>query len=147
MNPAGKARTLVWYARPAYISTLHPSSQGDAARQDSPRSGAIFLLDCKSPYRERFADHLRSLRFKVFVPEEHGKTVLDLSDDELQEADLVIFAFARPTHDAWTQFRRVCDARRHDTPLRVIAWLHGYWDAVFHLMLEKLADRVVVWNE
>jgi hypothetical protein len=73
--------------------------------------------------------------------------VHNLHDDELRQADLLIFAFGRPTQDEWSQFRRVCGVRKDRMPVRVIARLRGFHDAVFHLMVEKLADRVVYEHE
>jgi hypothetical protein len=147
MPPTGAISVPVRVTGRPNESTQFSPLQGSVIGQCSPRSGAIYLLNWKDPYRERFASYLRSLRLKVFVPEEYGSTAHDLGDDELREADLVIFAFGRPTDAEWSLFLRVCRTRKEEMPLRVIAWVRGYWDAEFHRDLERLADRVVDANE
>jgi hypothetical protein len=147
MPPTDEIPVSVRVAGLANESICYSPLQASANGQGSPCSRAIFLLNWKDPYRERFAAYLRSLRFKVFVPEEYGITAHDLREDELREADLVIFSFGRPTDQEWSEFLRVCRTRKDEMPLRVIAWVRGYWDAEFHRDLEKLADRVVDANE
>lgn len=146
------------HAKPASFSTTKPSlyrkreptCQTCPSRSlEPPFTRAIFLLNFESPYRESLAIVLRNLRHKVFVPEEYGKSVHELTDSELQQAEFVLFDVTRLNHDAvWLPLRRICHLQKPDgMPVMVSCSSRIYRGPEFQLLVEKIGARLAYYAE
>ena len=131
-----------------------PSGNKDSPRSESIGasvcvSGSILLLNFDPPHKEGLAHLLRLLGFKIFVPEEHGISLLELRDEDLRQADLILFDLTRLTHDdVWLPLRRICRLRKPSgTPLSVTCSSRIYRGPDFHLLVEKLGARLVYYGE
>ncbi len=140
----------VRFTRPFPYKNLQASRQGSLARPPRPLvSSAIHLLNFESPHRESLAIVLRGLRHKVFVPEEHGISLHELKDEDLRQADLILFDLTRLNHDTvWLPLRRICRLRKPDgMPLMVSCFSRIYRGPDFHLLVEKLGARLTYYAE
>jgi hypothetical protein len=92
---------------------------------------------------------LRGLRHTVFIPEAHGLSLRDLRDEELREADLILFDLTRLDHDTvWLPLRRIWGLRKQDgMPLMVSCSSRIYRGPDFHFLVEKLGARLVYYAE
>jgi hypothetical protein len=107
------------------------------------------MLNFESPYRENLTIALRNLRYKVFVPEEHGIPLQALKDAELLQADFILFDLTRLNHNTvWLPLRRICRLRTPDgMPLMVHCFSRIDRGPDFHLMVEKLGARMAYYAE
>lgn len=133
-------------APPIYLpvagESRHDNCQASADGQARIAAGSTFLLNFERPRGDRLAIFLRSIRYKVYVPEEHGRTVHDIGDDELRLAGLVIFDVNNTSFQVLAELRRIWNERNDGRPF-IIAWLKTPCNAEVQLKVEELADRVV----
>jgi hypothetical protein len=134
--------------RPSPYRKRQSTCQEDATRpseREPSTARAIFLLNFDPPYREGHAVTLRRCRYKVFVPEEYGRSVADLTDDELRQADYVLFDLTHLNYDdVFLQLRRICRLRRPDgMPVFVTCLSRKYRGPEFQRIVEKLGARLV----
>lgn len=142
MPTPDETRSCARSSRPAEAYTLDEACQASVNGRGQIFTGAIFLLNCKSPLRERLAGALRSSGNKVYVPEEHGMTVYDVTEDELQLANLVMFDVHSTSVQILSDLGKVSNMRRNGGPF-LIALLTTRCDAEFQLKVEELVDRAV----
>jgi len=140
---------------PASLSlTKHPNRskspstcQGGVATRGTSPPGAILLLHFDSPYREELAFTLRAHHHKVLTPETNGKALSGLQDEELAQADFVIFDLSRVNSNLWSELRHLCRFRRRDgLPVMLMCWSRIYRGPAFQLLVEKLGVRFVYAN-
>lgn len=130
------------------IDTPYPDNRQELVcpvsdnRQGLTYAGATFLLNVDSSRREHLAIHLRSIGYKVYIPEEHGKATHGVTNGELRAAGLVIFEVSSTSFCLLSELRRIWNIRKGGKPF-VIVWLTTRCDAEFELKVEELADRVV----
>jgi hypothetical protein len=132
--------------KPGHAQSVSESyiCQESALTPGSSASEAIFLLNFDSPRREGYAFTLRGRRLKVFIPEETGRSLADLKDDELRQADYVLFDLTRLNHDdVFLGLRRLCRLRRSEGIPVQVTCLSKYRGAAFHLIVERLGARLV----
>ena len=132
------------FSKPSLYKKPQPACQIPARSLGPALSSAIFLLNFKSPYRESLAIVLRNLGHKLFVPEEYGKSVHQLKDEEFQQAEFILFDLTRLNHDrVWLPLRRICYLRKSDgMPVFVHCFSSIDHGSDFHLMVEKLGARM-----
>jgi len=126
-----------------FESTIGLVDIGDT-RQDSS-SGAILLLNFVDVVcRHRLALTLRECRYKVFAPEDNGRSLSEIRDEECEAADFVIFDLSNINHDIWLQLRRICRLRKRDgRPVLVVCWSRVYRGSEFQLLVEGLGARLL----
>lgn len=123
--------------------------QDDCASPVAFPSGGFLLLNFEAPYRNNLAFSLRLRRHKVCVPEEHGKTYSDLTNDQIRNCDYLFCDLTRRvSHDEFQTLRRICNLRKSDgTPLLVACWLlekNGDDEVAFQLLVERLFGARIV---
>lgn len=145
MRPANGKPASFRPNKPSLYRKGFSTCQELAAKQELPTVRAIFLLNFDPPYRDSHTITLRACRYKVFVPEEHGRSVADLTDNELRQADYVLFDLTRLGYnDVFLQLRRICRLRRTDgMPVFVTCLSRKYRGPEFQRIVEKLGARLV----
>jgi hypothetical protein len=148
MRPASTTRAFPYEYRPENQSKLR------STRQDSipvcslpPRPHSIFVLNFDAPYRQHLALSLRQLRYSLFIPEEHGTSLYELSDQIFQQADFILVDLTNLNHDrVWVPLRRIGKLRRSDgIPLMVHCFSRVYRGPEFHLLVERLGARLAYY--
>lgn len=150
MPPAHSKPASFRIAKPSLYRKREATCQTSPTRSpEPPLRRAIFLLNFESPYREKLAIVLRSLRHRVFVPEEHGRSVHELTDAEFERAEFVLFDLTRLNHDqVWLPLRRICRLRQPDgMPLMVSCSSRIYRGPEFQLLVEKIGPRLAYYAE
>lgn len=109
----------------------------------------IFLLNFDELHRGRLALTLRQLRYELFIPEEHGVTLGNLSDYEFQNADFILFDLTNLDHEkVWIPLRRICRLQMENgMPLMVHCFSRRYRGPEFHLLVESLGARMDYYAE
>jgi len=103
----------------------------------------ILLLNFDPFCQEALELTLRACRYKVVVPEAEGIPLDDVTDDELQQVDFVVFNLTHRSDETWRRFRRICSVRRMDgMPLLVQGWSRKYHGPQFHHDVEMLGARM-----
>jgi hypothetical protein len=152
MRPASTTPALVYSYKPENHRKLKSGCQDRfpfSRRGFSLPSRFIFLLNFDPPYRERLAFMLRRLGYEVFIPEEHGILLRDITDKEFQQADFILFDLTRLNHDTvWLPLRRICQLRKEGgMPLMVHCFSRIDRGPEFYLMVEKLGARMGYYAE
>ena len=81
---------------------------------------------------------LRACRLKVLIPEEHGKSLAAIKDEDLRYVDHIICDLTRMNHDIWSELRRICRWRKRDgMPILAGCWLREYRGPEFEILVEK----------
>jgi hypothetical protein len=120
--------------------------QGRAEGLKSSPSEGFLLLNFESPYRDIFALSLRLHGHKVFVPEEHGKTYSDLSDDQIRNFDYLFCNLTRRiSHDGFQELRRICRVRRSDgLSLPKTCYVPEEWRPEFQRFIEAEFEAHII---
>lgn len=112
-------------------------------------SGGFLLLNFESPYRDNLAFSLRLQRIRIIVPEEHGKTYADLTDDEIRDVDYIFCDLTRNVrHDEFRKLQRICNLQRQDgMSILTACWLLKNAQPEFQLMVERLFKARIILCE
>jgi hypothetical protein len=77
-----EAQAIRAFPQSGHLKSVAGNGTCQEGRRASPLGGFL-LLNLKLPYRDNLVSSLRLRRHKIFVPEEHGKTYSDLTDDQI----------------------------------------------------------------
>ena len=147
MPPADGKPASIHFAQPCLHNTAQSVCQSCATTLQRSAPGGFLLLHSELPRRDHFVLPLRALRLNVIVPEEIGKSLSEVTDDEIRNIDFIFCDLTHPIDDnGFRQLRRIFHVRRRDgIPVLGACWLRDDCDVEFQRSVEiKLGAKVIL---